>query len=124
MMNIQQIFDKVYVHLLTQNARSADESGCLYKNPAGLKCAVGCLIPDEFYDPDIEGASTRNKLLENILIKSLGELSSEKLNLLDQLQQLHDDTPVTSWEGLLKKLAIKWNLTVPNFVRGEVNVLS
>ena len=48
-MNIQEIFDTVSVHLLTQNEKSQESDfyrSCLYRGPNGTKCAVGCLIKD------------------------------------------------------------------------------
>jgi hypothetical protein len=53
-MTLQETFDKVCVHLLTQLQKSVflDSNGsmaCAYRGPNGLKCAVGCLIPDELY---------------------------------------------------------------------------
>jgi hypothetical protein len=44
-------------HLATQKARawSEDNGTCGYRTETGLMCAVGCLIPDELYDPEIEG---------------------------------------------------------------------
>lgn len=59
-MNIQEIFDTVSVHLLTQNEKSQESSfysSCLYRGPNGTKCAVGCLIKDEFYQPSRKTSS-------------------------------------------------------------------
>jgi hypothetical protein len=56
-MTDQEIFDKVALHLLSyakQGFKSVDDRGCLYRNGEGLSCAVGCLIPDDLYDPVIE----------------------------------------------------------------------
>lgn len=47
----QEAFDKVAVHLLTQNEKSIDDKGnwaCRGLN--GCKCAIGALIPDEEFD--------------------------------------------------------------------------
>lgn len=42
----QEIFDTVARHLHKQGVQALDASGngCLYRTPAGLRCAVGCLI--------------------------------------------------------------------------------
>ncbi len=47
-MNRQEVFTKVKDHLLKQNkaAVNAGYGACAYLAPDGLKCAVGCLIPD------------------------------------------------------------------------------
>src|SRR5258706_1958080 len=65
-MTNQELFDKVKNHLLSQNAQSIAYRTpqtyhvvkyCVYKNENGLKCAIGCLIPDEKYSPEFEGVS-------------------------------------------------------------------
>lgn len=52
---MQEVFNKVVRHLLTQKQKARVGTTCMYKTPEGLKCAVGCLIPDELYSQDIEG---------------------------------------------------------------------
>ena len=55
MMNQQEVFDKVVRHLLKQGERAISDNGrCAYNDSHGRKCAVGCLITDEAYNPDIE----------------------------------------------------------------------
>lgn len=56
----QQIFEQVVTHLLTQKIRAISAGGnCVYR--AGTsKCAVGCLIPDDIYDPLIEGRTVQD----------------------------------------------------------------
>jgi len=54
----QKIFDTVAAHLLKQNKKSvgADNLGhvCQYRSSDGLKWAIGCLITDEAYYPNLE----------------------------------------------------------------------
>ena len=40
----------------SQFGMAADKKVCRYRTEAGQKCAVGCLIPDELYDPEWEGS--------------------------------------------------------------------
>jgi hypothetical protein len=55
--DLVKISERIRDHLLTQRAVSKVNSGpCLYRAPNGLKCAVGCLIADEHYIADFEGA--------------------------------------------------------------------
>lgn len=58
-MKTMDIFKHVGKHLLTQNEQSLvdrdTDRSCAYRGDGGLKCAVGCLITDEAYDPAIEG---------------------------------------------------------------------
>jgi hypothetical protein len=53
-MTDREIFDKVRAHLLNQGVRAMVNDACRYRTPQGMACAVGCLIPEEFYDPMIE----------------------------------------------------------------------
>lgn len=70
-MNRQEVFDKVVNHLLTQNQKSIDESSqCMYRGINGLMCAVGCLIPDEFYNKDLELKAADSIMVKEALSKS------------------------------------------------------
>ncbi len=105
----RRIFARVKEHLLTQNCRSEGEWGemndCAYRGPNGLKCAVGCLISDEYYRESLEGASVRCELVIEAVQSSLGELLSPmSLVLLASLQNIHDSTEPESWKVELEIL--------------------
>jgi hypothetical protein len=53
----QEIFNTVVTHFASMKHRSMLEDGetCAYRAPDGNKCAIGVLIPDDVYRPDIEG---------------------------------------------------------------------
>jgi hypothetical protein len=110
-MNKQEIFTKVKNHLLAQNKRSTGVDDiteievCKYLGEGGLMCAVGCLISDELYSPEIEGLAISN--LPTIIINELGK---ENVPLLKDLQHLHDRVNVEQWETELRKLATIHNL--------------
>jgi hypothetical protein len=65
-MNNQEIFDTVATRLTAQRVqsrgRSTNPSGtvCKYRGHDNTKCAIGCLIPDELYDPILEGRAVRS----------------------------------------------------------------
>ena len=108
----QEVFNIVANHLLDQNKRSdrgpVDE--CLYRGPNGLMCAVGVLIPDEQYHPDMEGCDAVSVLngypdLEVFLGNSTG--------LLHELQQCHDSGLVTDWINILARIGDDFELTLP-----------
>lgn len=52
----QELFDFIVGHLATQGERSFSELNEIgaYRGNGGLKCAIGCLIDDRFYDPYLE----------------------------------------------------------------------
>ena len=53
-MKAQEIFDTVATHLFRQGHQAIDNGTCLYRAPNGDMCAVGVLIPDEYYEKDFE----------------------------------------------------------------------
>jgi hypothetical protein len=113
-MTKQEIFDTVAIHLIKQGKQSADASGaCFYRSPDGLKCAVGCLIPDEVYRPKMEGRSI------STLFKNFSELNflQPSVGLLNDIQRVHDNTYSEGqiWTDAvvlrLRKIAEKYNLS-------------
>lgn len=51
----QEVFDQVKTHLLSQKVKSMSrtlEDTCAYRSANSLKCAAGCLIGDDEYDPN------------------------------------------------------------------------
>jgi hypothetical protein len=112
-MTRQQIFTKVKNHLLSQNAKAMGKYGtCMYRTAEGLKCAVGCLIPDYEYDRRIE-----YKIVENLCdggIKEFTFLKDFDKNFLRRLQVIHDNVDVKDWEKELKAFATLENLVYDN----------
>lgn len=92
-MRNQEIFDIVATHLFTQGERSfTSMKGCLYRGPNNTMCAVGCLIPDEVYDPYMEGGTVDTVLYDYPQLKF-----KRNLDLLLRLQTIHDS--LDSWES-------------------------
>ena len=107
----QEIFDKVASHLLTQGKQSTDLDGnCLYRRADGLKCAIGCLIPDELYDVEMEGADIA-MLAERIpgTLKAIG-LSPVDFNYAGSLQLIHDSYSPEHWVAQLYRMARDFGL--------------
>lgn len=109
----QAIFDKVVTHLRTQNACSLNKYGCAYRGEDGLKCAVGCLIEDSEYNPDMEMLIV-GALLARASMKGtpLHDRLAPHPQLLADLQHVHDHYTVDLWEELFGQLAVKHNLTL------------
>lgn len=52
----QEAFDKVVRHLVAQGRPALNRNkSCAYLSADGLKCAAGCLIPDDFIKLDFDG---------------------------------------------------------------------
>ena len=110
-MDNQQAFTQIKNHLLTQNQRAEIDGTCQYRMETDnhvLTCAVGCLIPDELYREDMESTTIKN--LVSYYTK-LGEyFQGIDLDLLHDLQMIHDQHDIDTWPLLLKDVATKWEL--------------
>jgi hypothetical protein len=113
-MTDQQVFDTVVKHLLTQNKRSADHTICLYRGPHGSKCAIGCLIPDELYQPWME----LTQLIEIVVeVPAIEQYTGSNYELLSNLQCIHDCVSVKGWRESLVKLAKKKGLVFNDVIK-------
>lgn len=119
MPTLQETFNTVALHLLTQNARSVrictddeddeaapDGSTCLYRSHDGLKCAVGILIPDELYSRSMEG----NACEFDPVLPVLQRLGHDP-DLCARLQQVHDSYFPSEWYRQLLDVARTCNLS-------------
>ena len=107
----QTVFDKVVKHLLTQKRRSESKRGCAYRGEGGAMCAVGCLISDKAYDPEIEGSSVFHLRVQETLAESGVPTYNRMRFLLADLQYLHDECSISLWKEDLQDLAKQHNLT-------------
>ena len=132
-MNRQQILDTVVAHLLKQGRKAIEYSKlaggrvCQYRTKDGKKCAIGCLIPDEYYHEAMEGVGVQCLITgvmmgNGIAPKGLPEFFClENAHLLDLLQDLHDgakvnDDDMFDMPALFSKIgqvAKAFHLTVP-----------
>ena len=128
-MTQQEIFDTVLAHLRKQGKASmSGADSCRYRGPDGTACAVGCLIPDELYDPLIEGADSTSIFkdcppfgreddwpdLRPIMARISKHLGTESEPLLGALQRAHDsdlvDKGMPSWERRMRLIALDFQL--------------
>ncbi len=107
-MTNREIFDRVKAHLLKQGRRSllpGSNYRCAYRGEGGLSCAIGCLISDEAYSPYLENKATNDTPVLQALINSgLNNEEALTLNLLRDLQIIHDQEMVGDWPYHLDKL--------------------
>lgn len=98
----QEVIDQVARHLLVQGKKSIRVKGvntnCLYRNSDGTKCAAGCLISDEEYDPSFEKTTWMSLCAE-------GRVPPDHEALIVKLQEIHDFELPSKWEQKLEKLA-------------------
>lgn len=92
--SLDEIQQEVIKRLKEQGCRGteSDGEGCHYRTSNGMKCAVGVLIPDDLYNPNMEGYQVSTLFAEHTELHSLfaPEILEEAINLLEHLQALHD----------------------------------
>jgi hypothetical protein len=99
----EALFDYIAAHLLKQNAKSLTKhpgfSGCAYRgDEQDRRCAVGCVIIDEAYSPQIEGLAAGQRRITQAVMESIGRpLTGMDQEVLARLQSIHDDIPVEDW---------------------------
>lgn len=102
----QETFDTVVAHLRKQGAK-AERIGlrnlpeCVYRAEGGLMCAAGCLIPDDKYDPAFE----RRRVAHDTNVGEMIETLGHDRDLVAELQDVHDRSPVEVWEEALEQVA-------------------
>lgn len=121
-MTPQEVFTKVVTHLLTQGQRSTDgqelvvqrlRTPCQYRGPRGLRCAVGCLIADDVYSQALETHGLGTPAVKAALQRSGVGIDRQTLNLLYDLQYVHDRQPVFTWVTELHRVSKKYGLRMP-----------
>jgi hypothetical protein len=112
MLSARDIYERVCAHLLKQRAVSEDENGsCRLRSAHGRKCAIGSLVKDDVYDPAIEGTGISyyrhaqdGKLLRALYASDVNAYDLGIIELLCELEQVHDDASVDQWPHLLSAL--------------------
>lgn len=95
-MDTQQIFNYVIPALIAQGGQSVDGGGaCVYRGVDGRKCAIGMLIKDEFYKPELEGTSVAYPDVIAALHRS-GVNTQSNGEFLHNLQCIHDKFSLTA----------------------------
>ncbi len=121
-MNNQQLFDIVSKHLLKQGRRSVNAYGsCRYYGDDGLKCAIGCLIPENKYNKEFEGKIITEKIpMDEVdLMNTNGHkpicdaagIGEDQVKLALALQRIHDEGSPQNWGASLESVAKKFKLT-------------
>lgn len=113
MSTAQEIFSTVAHHLLNQGRKAQDHHDSCFYRFNNLKCAIGILIPDKLYDPDMEGLPIESllnfpELAPHLLASDRALIKS--IQLLEDLQSCHDDEPVEDWKLILHAIAHEFNL--------------
>lgn len=127
MISQQDIFTSIVTQTLKQNEHSLRPSGrgCAYRGKRGLKCAVGCVLPDSAYYIEMD-TSRLNGVLDIIaeLCRRFGsnaEIVKEMTRDLDLLlacQRVHDLVMnPDDWEAEFAHIAHDFNLKMPKIIK-------
>jgi len=111
-MNRQEVFNKIYTHLLKQGRKSGVTDKCKYRK-GELRCAIGCLITDSAYNKILEGRGVPCERVQTALRISGITLNPKTRQLLIECQSIHDTTHARTWKSQLQDLAKTFNLKVP-----------
>jgi hypothetical protein len=119
MIEMQEAFEIMSLHLLKQNKRSqnADRSGCAYRGEDGTCCGVGILIKDEFYSPELEGYSAHSIKVKNALRASRIRVEEGKKRFFTEIQDIHDNHAPYKWLTKLRRVGEDWDLDI-TFLEG------
>ena len=91
-MTPQEIFEAVVKHMVAMGHRAGYSNAegkfeCRYRTNHGAKCVAGMFIPDELYNPYMEGLSIGHVLTDN---PDLPKWMHAEKQLLNRLQLIHD----------------------------------
>ena len=117
-MNKQEIFDTVVTHLRKQGKRASSihpngDTGCMYRTSDGLKCAAGCLIPDEDYNLEFEGFAIDDHSAALVVRYFSNKFGSAERDLIGELQTTHDFSEPQDWELRWQSIANEHGLKLP-----------
>jgi hypothetical protein len=124
-MTRQEIFNRAYKHALSMKALAKDvvfgggqhpTYSSKYRAKNGEKCLMGSFIPDEKYDPSIEGKAV-DILFFDMEGLGLNDLSENISGFLLDLQRCHDRaSSIDGMHGMMERLkhfAGDRGLTIP-----------
>ena len=89
-MTRQEIFDTIVAHLHAQGQPAISGSSCFYRSPTGLKCAVGCLIPDDKYSQEIEHDAVTSAPVQDWAYRVGLTFIRDHKAFLSRMQDVHD----------------------------------
>lgn len=109
----QQLFDTMVAQLRSQHGRSIYEgcgTMCAYRGGQGRKCPVGAVIPDDLYSKGMEGFGITQLSKLSWVNPDLQNMLRQHHPLLADMQYIHDNTMVETWEQGFQLVAAKHGL--------------
>ena len=127
----QQVFDYVTAKVIQQGQRSVDDLGnCKYRlfddRGAALKCAAGHLIPDQYYDEQMEECSYAKLVAidsgDETFTPFHANFSEAHKALINALQVAHDNATgefIPEFIEHAKEVAERYDLHTKNLTAHE-----
>lgn len=106
----QEMFDRVCTHLIQQRQKSVELGSYVYRTKSGLKCALGCFIPDDQYSEELESVPGVS-LVKTLYPDFFGRIHD---SLITDLMFVHDLRVVESWPQELVVVSEKHGLRKPD----------
>jgi len=112
----QEAFNRAYLGILGQGRASITENGmCVYNGPDETHCAIGWLIPPEYYDKKFDKELTLVKVMSRVpALRNLDYV------FLSELRSVHDNAADIGFLDFIEKFkkkaqafATKYSLTMP-----------
>lgn len=120
-MSLQEIYDRAVAGLAGQGFEpSVSKNGhlCRYRGEDGRKCAAGHVIDDDEYIQEMEGTNIMG------LVSSNNPADSERMALLNSLQNAHDVPAGGGYEDVpreikrrLASVGQRWALVIPEVLK-------
>ncbi len=90
-----EILEKIITHFEKQGRKANEGTSCKYRTLTGDSCAIGCLIPDDKYDPEMDNNFGATAIRENYRVRKALEdlgypMDANSLLWYSDLQGLHD----------------------------------
>jgi hypothetical protein len=90
-MTTQEAYEQIKAFFSLPGAQLSQDTShlCYYRHPDNprIRCAVGCLIPDDLYKREKEGVSASG-VMEKFELPLLDDVNPE---FLDEVQRMHDE---------------------------------
>lgn len=122
-MTRQESFNHICRNLIAASAPSVYwndplEKICQYRGEDGTKCAVGWLIPDDLYDPHMEGKTVLRLFVDYPELRKEPLFKEWTSDLLCDLQHIHDGAATAWHHGMDWGSIMRANLTKFAFYNG------
>lgn len=130
----KDIYDFVWMKMVEQGCKSlmeeTDEDGYAYLSDTNAyfghentKCAIGFLIKDHLYEPNIEESSVLSGNIIAMLEASnpLWKMSTRSIAMLLTLQTIHDNSSAHVWEDIFTEFATSFDID-GNFIFADMHI--